>query len=500
MDRAILRALDRPWRFLPHTLAERLSGGKWNSYEYLKRISHMVVESISTGSGRLIVSLPPRHGKSELLSHWVPVWFLETWPGANVILTSYEADFAASWGRKVRDTIQANQKELSVRVSELSSSASRWNTVQGGGMVTAGVGGPITGRGGDLIIVDDPIKNWMDAQSETVRRSLVDWFYSTLYTRADPGATIVVIQTRWHILDLAGELLARNPVDWKEVKLPAIAEVNDPLGRQPGEALCPERFSVEALLKIKESMGTMMFSALYQQSPAPPQGSTFHREWWKFYEVEPEFKAVVQSWDCGYELREDSSYSVCQIWGVAENGFYLIHQFRDRLEYPDLLRTVKLLAERFSPDLVLIEYQASGRSLVQDLYNNTRLPIKAVKTTRESKQIRAGLVTPLIETGRAFLPRNARWVSDFLYELTVFPAGNYSDQVDALSQALIFLKYRFDPSRNGRRSPERVSSGRRLLGNSGSSAGLRSRRRLHPGPRINLSWRLFGTNEKAPVN
>jgi predicted phage terminase large subunit-like protein len=491
MDRVILKALDRPWRFLPHTLAERLSGRKWKSYDYLKKISHLLVQAISTGNGRLTVSLPPRHGKSELLSHWAPVWFLENWPGANVILASYEADFAASWGRKVRDTIQANQKDLNVRISGASSSASRWSTTLGGGMITAGAGGPITGRGGDLIIVDDPIKNWAEAQSETVRKNLIDWFYSTLYTRADPGATIVVIQTRWHILDLAGELLARNPQEWKEVKLPAIAEISDPMGREPGRALCPERYNEGELLKIKEVMGTMMFSALYQQSPAPPQGSIFHKEWWKYYEEEPEFRAIIQSWDCGYETREDSSYSVCQTWGVAENGFCLIHQFRNRLEYPDLLRTVKLLAERFSPDLVLIEYQASGRSLVQDLYNNTRLPIKGVKTTRESKQIRAGLVCPLIETGKVFLPRNAVWISDFLYELTVFPAGNHSDQVDALSQALMFLKNRFDDSRKRRASPLRTSSGRRLLATSDRSKGPRTRRRLHAGHRVNLSLRLI---------
>jgi len=165
---------------------------------------------------------------------------------------------------------------------------------------------------------------------------------------------------------------------------------------------------------------------VYQQNPVPPQGNVFHREWWKFYEEEPEFKAILQSWDCGYEIREDSSYSVSQTWGVADNGFYLIHQFRDRLEYPDLLRTVKHPADQFSPDPVLVEYVASGRSLVQDLYNNTRLPIKAVKTTREGKQLRAKLITPLIESGRVFLPQKAKWIDDFLFELTVFPAGTHS--------------------------------------------------------------------------
>ena len=183
---------------------------------------------------------------------------------------------------------------------------------------------------------------------------------------------------------------------------------------------------------------------------------------------------------------------MCQTWGVAGNGFYLVHQFRDRLEYPDLLRMVKLLSEQSSPDLVLIEYQALGRSLVQDLYNKTRPPIKAVKTTRESKQLRAELITPLIESGKVFLPKNAKWIGDFLYELTVFPAGTHSDQVDALSQALLFLKGRFDRDRGRRSSWDRTSPGRKALVGSGEATAPRSRPRLYGGPLINLSWRWIG--------
>lgn len=488
VDKKILNTLDRPWRFLPHTLAETLSGGKWIPYEYLKKISHLVVEAISRGNGRLIVTLPPRHGKSELLSQWVPVWFFENWPKGNIILTSYEATFAENWGRRARNTIQAHKDKLTVRISEESSSASRWNTTQGGGMVTAGAGGPITGRGGDLIIVDDPIKNWIEAQSETVRKNLIEWFYSTLYTRADPGATILIIQTRWHILDLVGELVSHHPDDWQEIKFPALAEPGDPLDREPGQALCPERYNQEELLKIKETIGTMMFSSLYQQNPAPPQGSIFHRDWWKFYEEEPEFKAIIQSWDCAYEVRETSSFSAAQSWGVADNGFHLIHQLRDRFEYPDLIRAVKLLAEQFSPDLILIEYQASGRSLVQDLYNNTRLPIKAIKTNRESKQLRAELVTPLVESGRVFLPQKAKWIDDFLYEVTVFPAGNHSDQVDAMSQALIFLKGRFDQDKRRSRR-ERPTSASDTQNAFQRPHGARRRWRLYGGPRLNVFCR-----------
>jgi predicted phage terminase large subunit-like protein len=440
--RKLLTELDRPWRFLPHTMAEYLSRGKWKPYEYLTMISHRITEEIAKGNGRLMISLPPRHGKSELISHWIPVWFLENWPDQNILLTSYEADFAASWGRKVRDTIQSNQDNLTVALSNDSLSASRWNTKQGGGMVTAGAGGPITGRGGDLIVVDDPHKNWVEAQSETIRKRLIDWFYSTLYTRAEPGSTIAIIATRWHQGDLIGELLANHAEDWEEIRLPALAEENDLIGRQSGQALCPERFDEKSLHKIKETIGSSMFEALYQQNPAPPEGHLFKKDWWKFFNQNSfiPFIGIVQSWDCAYETGIDNSFSVCQSWGVAKNGFYLLHQLRDKLEYPELVKAVKSQAQRFNPSRILIEYQASGRALVQDLRRRTRLPIHSVKVTRDSKESRARLATAVVESGKVFLPKGACWLDEFLQELTMFPTSKYSDQVDALSQALDLLK------------------------------------------------------------
>ena len=204
------------------------------AYFYLVMISNLITEAIANGNGRIIVLMPPRHGKSELISHYVPIWFLENWPNLNIILTSYEADFAASWGRKVRDTIQKHRNELSVRVSPASSSAARWNTTAGGGMITAGAGGAITGRGGNLIIVDDPIKNWLEAQSDTTRQRLLEWFYSTLYTRAEPDATIIIIQTRWHESDLAGDLIAKNTGEWQVIRFPALAETDDPIRQKNG--------------------------------------------------------------------------------------------------------------------------------------------------------------------------------------------------------------------------------------------------------------------------
>jgi len=476
----LANTLERAWRFFPHTLAEYLSRGMWHAYYYLVMISNLITEAIANGNGRIIVLMPPRHGKSELISHYVPVWFLENWPNQNIILSSYEADFAASWGRKVRDTIQKHRNELSVRVSSASSSAARWNTTSGGGMVTAGAGGAITGRGGNLIIVDDPIKNWLEAQSDTTRQRLLDWFYSTLYTRAEPDSTIIIIQTRWHESDLAGDIIAKNTREWQVIRFPALAEADDPLGRKIDEALCPERYDRERLLKIKETTGTGIFEGLYQQHPAPPKGQIFNRNWWRFYDELPDLSVIIQSWDCGFETGSHNSYTVGQTWGMAKNGYYLIDQFRDRLEYTDLIRAVKAQYRKHNPEYVLIEYQASGRSLVQDLYRNTNLPIKAIKSTRDSKPVRAEIVTPVIECGRVHLPKQAHWVNDFLHEMTLFPSGKFSDQVDALSQALGFMKNKYEKRSRGRPSSKiRVITGRKTLCNRKTPITRNSDRRLY---------------------
>jgi predicted phage terminase large subunit-like protein len=488
----LLKNLENPWKYLPHTLASRLSFGKWVPYNYLKMISHKITEAIAKGNGRIIVCLPPRHGKSELISHWIPVWFLNNWPDQSIILSSYEADFAAGWGRKVRNTINLNHDKLNFQLAADSASASRWNTKQGGGMVTAGAGGPITGRGGNLIIVDDPIKNWMDAQSETLRLRLIEWFFSTLYTRAEPNATIIIIQTRWHEQDLVGEIIANHAEDWCNIKLPALAENTDPLNRSLGEALCPDRYNESALIQIKKTIGTSMFEALYQQNPAPPEGHIFKRDWWKYYDVDnpPPFLGIIQSWDCAYEIGMKNSFSVGQTWGVTENGFYLIHQFRDKLEYPDLIRAVQKLAEKYNPEKIFIEYQAAGRSLVQDLLRKTRLPIRAAKTQRNSKETRALMVTALIESGKVYLPERVPWLEVFLHELTMFPAGKHNDQVDALSQALGLLKNVSFRRRKRRGKIERHVS---AAGDPDQGAHARRRRRrkskLYFGSQFNIRAR-----------
>ncbi len=225
---------------------------------------------------RLLISIPPRHGKSELISHWLPVWFLANWPKKHIILASYEADFAASWGRKVRDTIQGNPS-LGIRVREDVAGAAIFQLESGGGMVTAGVGGPITGRGGDLIIVDDPIKNWQDANSIVYRQMLEAWWDTTLWTRREPGASVVVVMARWHRDDLIGWLRRKGGEPWEYIEMPALATGTFPdvLGRAEGEPLWPERYSREALEVTQVESREVAWAALYQQHPEESAGDCY---------------------------------------------------------------------------------------------------------------------------------------------------------------------------------------------------------------------------------
>jgi hypothetical protein len=202
--------VNRVWKYLPHTLASRISGGKWKPYNYLVKISHLIAEAVAEGNRKLIITAPPRHGKSELCSQWVPVWYLSNWPEKHVLLASYGAELATKFGRWCRNTISDHAADLGVNISSDSASVSRWHTTDGGSMVSLGVGGSVTGRGADLIVADDLIKNIAEAQSPAIQKSLREWFKSTLFTRLEPNGTFIYIQTRWRFDDLIGHLLKEN--------------------------------------------------------------------------------------------------------------------------------------------------------------------------------------------------------------------------------------------------------------------------------------------------
>lgn len=445
----------------PAKFAEHLSGGDWLPYRHLKLLEEKLLEVATQPSKRLIVTMPPRHGKSEFCSRWFPAWYLNRFPNKRVMLCSYEADFAASWGRKTRDVIESNTPWLGIKVAKTSSAANRWD-LQGhtGGMVTAGVGGPITGRGADLLIIDDPVKNKEEAHSQVYRDRAWDWWRTTAFTRLEPGGSVIVIQTRWHEDDLTGRLLGEEPDQWEVVNLPALAEDSDPMGRVPGEALCPERYDVNALGAIRTTVGSEAWSALYQQRPQPEGGGRFQRRFFKhwsarvdtynnkFYALnDPDGITMVKQADCWRFITVDlaattsnrADFTVAAVWDVApwlEPGrLILVHRERLRVEGAEHLNLLEKMQEIWKPAYIGVERATFGLTLIQSAVR-AGLPVRELRPDKD-KWARSEQGAILCENGRVYWPKAAPWLNEWESELLSFPSGAHDDQVDCFSYAAI---------------------------------------------------------------
>ncbi len=441
----LTKLLAQAWRTSPAATATRWSQGQWQRHPHLNLISD-VVATIAEGPLRLIVSMPPRHGKSEMLSHWTPVWYLANNPKGRVGLASYAADFASTWGRKVRDTV-GRTPDLGISLSRDRTRAHDWELQQGGGMMTAGVGGPLTGRGFDLLIIDDPIKNRAEANSPTHRKHLWDWWTSTARTRLEPGGSIIVVQTRWHEDDLVGRLLADTRGDdefghldeWQHIRLPALAEDDDPLGREVDEPLWPARYDAPALASLRTEVGPQDWAGLFQQRPTEQGGGVFKFHWWKYALILPAPTGdVIQFWDTAFKQGQENDFSACATLYPSTSSYILKEVWKDRLEFPELVRTVIAKAEQHQPVRIYVEDAASGQSLIQSLQSSTRLPIIPVKVGAD-KVSRANAVTGQVEGGNVVLPSGATWLDDFLDEVTNFPGATHDDQVDAFVGGLTQL-------------------------------------------------------------
>jgi predicted phage terminase large subunit-like protein len=403
------------------------------------------LEAVERGEiKRLMIFLPPRHGKSFITSSIFPAWLLGRHPQHHVIFATYGQELSDDFGRRVRNFI-ANPVHQAIfpncRLSEDSTSVRRFNTTAGGAYFAVGRGGPITGRGADLLLIDDPIKDREEANSETIRKALHEWYASVAYTRLMPGGAIVIIQTRWHEDDLAGWLLREHTSEnWDVLCLPAIAEQDEGF-RKEGEPLWPEEFPLLELERKRAAIGGRAWASLYQQRPAAADGVIFKRDWWQFFFPAPTvaLDQIVQSWDTAFKKGTENDFSVCTTWGVAGDGYYLLHLWRERVEFPELKRVLASLAEQWKPNAILVEDKASGQSLIQELKLSTALPLIPVKVDSD-KQTRAQAVTPLIEAGKVFLPESAPWINDYVEEMACFPNGIHDDVVDATTQALNYLR------------------------------------------------------------
>jgi len=450
------------WRLSPALTAQHLTNFEFQIPDHVDLMSQALQDACNYPNRRLMITMPPRHGKSHLVSHWFPVWFFQTFPDKRIILASYEADTASMWGRKVRDALVLHTHETAVEVRSDTKAAQRWETTAGGSMMTAGVGGPIAGRGCDMGIIDDPIKNQEEADSQTIRDKIWDWYRSVMYTRLEPKASMVVVSTRWHEDDLIGRLLAEENAGgekWAHLNLPAVAEEDDLLKRSVGEALWPERYNDDDLARIKRVEGTRSWNALYQQRPVPAGGGMFNRSWFRYYEDFEDYYILKRGdqadrriqkdhcWrfmtcDLAFTDKSQSDYTVIQVWDVDkdQNDMILVEQFRDQLQAPDVEKQMRIMEELWCPLFIGIEDRTTGTAAIQR-FKRDGITIKSMKADRQ-KITRALIGSIWIENGKIFFPKRITWLNDLEAELVGFPHGAHDDQVDALAYAAGFSNNR----------------------------------------------------------
>lgn len=434
------------WRLTPARMAEHLTQGRFQRFRHIQYIDRKIAEAVAKGGARLVLSMPPRHGKSWLASLYTPAWFLSLWPNRQIILTSYEATFASSWGRAVRNFVQEHESKLGIRLSEDSLASDRWSTSKGGGMVTAGIGGPITGRGGHLIIVDDPIKNSEEASSEVIRAKQIEWFNSTLYTRAEPGASIIVLMTRWHQDDLAGYLLNSHQDPWQEIRLPALAEAEDPLDRLVGDALCPERYSTEMLSQIQAAVGPLVWASLYQQRPVPAEGNLFKTEMFEFCDVPEKFDYTFIQADTAYKDKQENDFTVFAAFGVKNKELYVIDILRERLKSSDIEAPAVAFIKKYS-----VAYGFRGAYIEpkgHGIYLNQILPRRGLFLPSEStlkefysdrhlnKVERANNAIPHLVGRKVKINQQISIREELVGECLSFPKAKHDDFVDTLVDAV----------------------------------------------------------------
>jgi predicted phage terminase large subunit-like protein len=414
---------------------------------------------------------------------------LALFPQSKVLIVCHGSKLAEKFSRDIRELIIQNEKTLKIRLAPDSRSVSRWNLASGGSLMATGIDGTLTGFGYDLIVADDLIKSYSEAFSPAKRKHLWDFFWTVLFTRLEKNGSIILTGTRWSQGDLLGRILSERKDEWPSLILPATAKEDDILGRKPGQALCPEFFDEAYLADRKKSLGISKFGALYDQDPNPAaENIIFNPDWWRYYDELPEFEATISSWDCAMTSGDQSDYSVGTVWGIAKDGYYLVDLLRKRLEFPQLIEEVKLQAQRYNPQRILIEYAMSGISLVQSLLDETRLPVKGISVAQKgSKLARARRITPLLDTGKVILPTRALWLDDFLSECTLFPHASHDDMVDSMTLALNFITDH--PLQGQGRPRKRPSSGRELLYGDWKLGGPRAETDLFLRRRTNL----FGT-------
>lgn len=397
---------------------------------------------------RLIINMPPRHTKSEFASYLLPAWFLGKYPGKKVIQTSHTAELAVGFGRKVRNLVDTEAyhrifPELVLQAD--SKAAGRWNTSKGGDYFAIGVGGAVTGKGADLLIIDDPHSEQEAALAEVnpdIYDKTYEWYTSGPRQRLQPGGAIIIVMTRWSKRDLTAKVLkaaaSRGGDEWEVIEFPAILPSGNPLW--------PEFWPTEELSVLREELPNSKWMAQYQQNPTGDQSAIVKREWWNVWEKErpPSCDFILQCWDTAFEKTQRADYSACTTWGVFyypdDNGtdqanIILLDAVRDRLEFPSLKRAAIEQYQEWQPDSIIIEKKASGAPLIYEL-RSMGIPVQEFTPSRGNDKIsRLNAVSDVFASGRVWVP-DTHWAEEVVEEVASFPGSEHDDYTDTVSMAI----------------------------------------------------------------
>lgn len=427
----------------------------WVHREICGRLMEFLVKVERSESPRLILTMPPRHGKSQLVSKHFPSWCFGVDPDISFISCSYGDDLSKRVNKDVQRIMDNPVYRRIFPQTCLSTkrNAGGYNMAMrtmdlfeipgyDGSFRSTGVGGGITGMGCDILCIDDPFKDRKSADSPTVRETVWDWYTSTAYTRLSPGGGVLVTVTRWHEDDLVGRLLDAMKQEggdrWTIINYPAIAEHDEP-HRKKGEPLHAERYPLEMLLRIKSNIGSYDWGSLYQQHPTPRGGGVFKRKWIRHWTTMPKvFDRVIQSWDFTFKDTANSDNVSGQVWGQVGANFYLLDNDTARMDFVSQVRAMQRMSSKW-PDALekVVEDKANGPAIISAL--GSRIPGIVPYNPRGSKTARAYSVSPLFEAGNVFLPpmdEEHPWVKRYVDELLAFPNAEHDDQVDSTTQAL----------------------------------------------------------------
>lgn len=444
--------------FTNYTKPDFIEG--WFNRIIAKELQQFYFDVMAGKQPRLIIQAPPRSGKSELFSRRFPAWAFGQNPNLQIIAASYSTDLASRMNRDVQRIIDSekyqgvfpettlNGKNIATVSGQSLRNSEIFEIVgHAGAYRSAGVGAGITGMGADIGIIDDPVKDAKEANSQTIRDAVWDWYTTTFYTRLSPKSGILLGMTRWHEDDLAGRLLremANDGDQWRIVSFPAIAEEDEEF-RLEGEALHPERYDLERLTKIKKAVGSQAWNALYQQRPSSKGGDIIKGAWFKRYSVLPRMKRIIITADTAQKTKQHNDYSVLLVAGVGhDGGVYALDLIRGKWEAPELEQKVSDVWNKyksFGVHKVYVEDKSSGTSLIQNIQRKQRIPIEGVQVDTD-KYTRVLGIQGYIESGYIYLPNDAEWIEDFIKECEAFTATDshkHDDQVDAMVMAITEL-------------------------------------------------------------